>query len=155
MTPLKPGFTYTPAQTLPHSGDMRLIDAILGYDAESVRCRVRVRRDSPFCEADGVPAWVGVEYMAQAMGVYSGIELLQRGEQPRIGLLIGTRRYDAIVPAFAIGADLEVSARVVLWDEENLFAFDCAIFADGRKLAWGEVKAFRPAEVHAYLKENR
>ena len=155
MRPLQPGFAYTPAQVLPHSGDMRLIDAILGYDAESVRCRVRVRRDSPFCEADGVPAWVGVEYMAQAMGVYSGIELLQRGEQPRIGFLIGTRRYDAAVPVFPFGTDLEITARVVLWDEDNLFAFDCAISEGGRKLAWGEVKAFRPLDVQAYLKENR
>jgi predicted hotdog family 3-hydroxylacyl-ACP dehydratase len=152
---LKPGFTYTPAQTLPHDGDMRLIDEIVDYEAEAVRCRVRIRRDSPFSEADGVPAWVGLEYMAQTMGVYSGIELLQRGEALRIGFLIGTRRYESVVPVFAIGMDLEISARVVLWEKDNLFAFDCAIHESGRKLAWGEIKAFRPLDVQAYLKENR
>jgi predicted hotdog family 3-hydroxylacyl-ACP dehydratase len=154
MTALKPGFTYTPAQTLLHAGDMRLIDEVVGYEAEAVHCRVRVRRDSPFCEADGVPAWVGVEYMAQAMGVYSGIELLQRGEPLRIGFLIGTRRYEAVVPVFAIGMDLEISARVVLWEKDNLFAFDCAIHESGRKLAWGEIKAFRPEDVQKFLKED-
>ncbi len=154
MIALRPGLAYTPAQTLPHSGDMLLIDEVLGYETESVRTRVRVRPDSLFCGPDGVPSWVGLEYMAQTMGVYSGIQLLQQGEAVRIGLLIGTRRYDAVVPAFAIGSDLEVSARVVLWEKDNLFAFDCAIFDGSRKLAWGEIKAFRPHDVQAYLKEN-
>ena len=154
MNLLRPGFVYTPAQTLPHSGGMLLLDEVLHYDAESVRTRLRVRADSPFCEAGGVPAWVGLEYMAQTMGVYSGIELLQQGAQPRIGLLLGTRRYDAAVPVFAVGMTLDISARVVLWDESNLFAFDCAIHESGRKLAWGEIKAFRPLDVQAYLKES-
>lgn len=155
MTPLKLGLRYTPAQTLLHSGDMRLIDEVLDYEAEAVSTLVRVHKDSPFCAADGVPSWVGLEYMAQTIAVYSGIELLQKGQAPRIGLLIGTRRYEAAVPVFAIGLDLEVSARVVLWEKDNLFAFDCAIHGGGRKLAWGEVKAFRPLDVQAYLKENQ
>ncbi len=133
---------------------MLLIDEILDYAAEAVRCFVRVRRDSPFCEDDGVPAWVGLEYMAQAMGVYSGIELLQKNQSPRVGFLIGTRRYESSEPAFAIGADLEVTARVTLWEEDRLYAFDCAILQDGRKLAWGEIKAFRPLDVREFLKRD-
>lgn len=151
---LRPGQRYTPAQTLPHRGDMLLIDEILDYEPEAVRTRVHVRAGSPFCQAHGVPAWVGLEYMAQTMGVYSGIELLQRGGQPRIGFLIGTRRYEAAVPAFAIGVDLEISARVTLWDDDQLFVFDCAIHGAGRKLAWGEIKAFRPLDVQAYLADR-
>jgi predicted hotdog family 3-hydroxylacyl-ACP dehydratase len=151
---LKAGFAYTPAQTLPHRPPMLLIDEILDYEAESVRCLVRITRDSLYCADGGVPAWVGLEYMAQAMGVYSGIELLQKGEAPRIGFLLGTRRYESAVPAFAIGAQLEVSARVTLWEEDNLYAFDCAIVESGRKLAWGEIKAFRPRDVQAFLKAD-
>src|SRR5712692_6990233 len=117
----EPGRTYTPAEALPHSDDMLVVDEVLDYTADSVRTLVRIRADSLFCEADGVPAWVGLEYMAQTMGVYSGIELLQKGQSPRIGLLLGTRRYDATVPAFAVGMTLDVSARMVLWDENNLF----------------------------------
>jgi predicted hotdog family 3-hydroxylacyl-ACP dehydratase len=155
MIGLKPGFTYTLEQTLPHRGSMLLIDQVLDYETEAVRCLVRVRRDAPFCADDGVPAWVGLEYMAQAMGIYSGIELLQKGEAPRVGFLIGTRRYESVVPVFAIGSTLEISARVSLWAEDKLYVFDCAIHESGRKLAWGEIKAFRPLDVHAYLKENK
>jgi predicted hotdog family 3-hydroxylacyl-ACP dehydratase len=151
MLGLKPGFRYTPAQTLPHRGGMRLLDEIVEYETEAVRTRVRIRAESPFCGNDGVPAWVGLEYMAQTMAVFSGIELLQRGEQPRIAFLVGTRRYESIVPTFAIGATLDVTARVVLWEQTNLFAFDCAIFEGTRKLAWGEIKAFRPDDVEAYI----
>lgn len=151
MPGLKPGLVYTLAQTLPHRGDMRLLDEVVGYEAEAVRARVHVRAASAFCESDGVPAWVGLEYMAQAMAVFSGIELLQRGETPRIAFLVGTRRYESIVPSFAIGTTLDVTARLVLWEQDNLFAFDCAIFEGTRKLAWGEIKAFRPDDVQTYL----
>ena len=150
----KPGLHYTPAQTLPHSGDMLLLEEVLDYGAEHVRASVRIRADSPFCESSGVPAWVGLEYMAQTIGVYSGIERLQQDEQLKIGLLIGTRRYEAATPFFTVGMTLRVSARLLLWDENNLFVFDCSIDDGERKLAWGEIKAFRPEDVHAYLRDS-
>jgi predicted hotdog family 3-hydroxylacyl-ACP dehydratase len=150
----KPGLRYTPAQTLPHSGDMLLLDEVLDYGPEHVRASVRIHPGSPFCENAGVPAWVGLEYMAQTIGVYSGIERLQQGEPLKIGLLIGTRRYEAAAPFFTVGMTLQISARLLLWDENNLFVFDCAIHDGERKLASGEIKAFRPEDVHAYLKES-
>ena len=149
-----PGQRYTPAQTLSHSGEMLLLDEVLDYNTESVSTRVHIRRESPFCEATGVPAWVGMEYMAQTIGVYSGIERLQQGEALKIGFLIGTRRYDAAVPFFTVGKALQINARLLLWGENNLFVFDCDIHDGERKLAAGEIKAFRPEDVHAYLKEN-
>ncbi len=150
----RPGLRYTPEQTLPHRGGMLLLDEIVGYAAEAVRTRLTIRPDSLFCRADGVPAWMGLEYMAQTIGVFSGIELLQKGERPRIGFLLGARRYEAAVPAFAIGATLEISAQVRLRDENDLIACDCAIESAGRKLAWGEIKAFRPLDVQAFLKTH-
>ena len=39
-------------------------------------------------------AWVGLEYMAQAIGAYAGYTARLRGEPVRIGYLLGTRRYE-------------------------------------------------------------
>ena len=53
---------------LPHSGPMVLLDRVIAADEESLCAEVRIRENSLFCNADGVGAWVGLEYMAQAIG---------------------------------------------------------------------------------------
>lgn len=153
MSTAKPA-TPTPVDALlPHTGAMRLVDALLDFDAEQVRVALTVRDTPPFGDGCGaVPAYVGIEYMAQTVCVFSGLEMRARGLPPKIGLLIGTRRYDAVQPAFAHGAQLTVAARLVLRDEQDLCVFACAIHdAAGHCLARAEVKAYRPDDIRQYL----
>lgn len=51
------------APYLPHQGLMRLID-LIGADGTA---QGRIRADNPFLQPQGLPAWVGLEYMAQAV----------------------------------------------------------------------------------------
>ena len=74
-----------------------------------------------------MPAWVGIELMAQAVSVFSGLELRAQGLPPRIGLLLGARTYEAHVPFFAVGARLRVRAALALRDATGLGVFDCTI----------------------------
>lgn len=151
MEALRAGERYTPEQVLPHRHEMLLADTT-DYGADYGQIRLTIRPDSLLCEGErGVPAWVGIEYMAQAMGVFSGVERLQRGAAPKIGLLIGTRRYDSSVPYFALGAQLTTTARLV-FHEEPMFVFNCEI-SDGRQvLARGDIKAFRPDDIREFLR---
>ena len=150
MDPLRAGNHYTPEQVLPHRHGMLLAERV-DYGADYGQIILTVRPDSPFCEADGIPAWVGIEYMAQAMAVYSGIERHQHGATPQIGLLIGTRRYDSSVPVFALGAQLTTTARLV-FSEEQMFVFNCEISDGAQVLAHGDIKAFRPDDIHEFLR---
>ncbi|MES2488210.1 MAG: 3-hydroxylacyl-ACP dehydratase, partial [Pseudomonadota bacterium] len=143
MTALRLGETYTAQQVLPHGQAMLLVDEV-GYGMDYGQAMLTIRADSNFCDGvHGVPAWVGIEYMAQAISVFSGVEQLQRGEAIKIGLLIGTRRYESEVPVFTIGSKLNIIARLSDREDEGISMFACEIRDDQRVLARGDIKAYR------------
>jgi predicted hotdog family 3-hydroxylacyl-ACP dehydratase len=147
---------HSAAQVLPHAKPMLLIDEIVECRHEKIVARVLVRADAPFCELPaGMPAWVGVEYMAQTVAAYSGVEELQMHRKASIGLLLGSRRYEALVAHFPVGASLDVEATLLHRDENNLVAFECEILHQGRRLAHGDIKAYRPDNIHDLLKVSR
>jgi predicted hotdog family 3-hydroxylacyl-ACP dehydratase len=84
---------------VPHRGAMNLLDTVAHCDDHAIEARVRVPADGLFLGADGVPAWVGIEYMAQAVAAWSGARARAGGGSPRIGYLLGCRRYEASVPS--------------------------------------------------------
>jgi predicted hotdog family 3-hydroxylacyl-ACP dehydratase len=152
--PLERHFEMT--ELLPHEGRMLLLDAMVDASEEHVSCEVTIRPDSMFCDgANGVPSWVGLEYMAQTVSTYSGIDEARSGQQPSIGLLLGSRRYRTEVPFFPIGARLRIDAHLLLRDENDLVAFDCEIRDGERVLARGDVKAYRPKDVFAVVRGER
>ena len=61
------------AELLPHAGDMILLDAVERFDEDSVETHLQVRADGLLSAADGsLPAWVGVEIMAQSVAAFAG-----------------------------------------------------------------------------------
>lgn len=144
------------ADVLPHAGTMLLLDELLEYGEEHVCCAVNVRRETLFCEgANGVPSWVGLEYMAQTMCAFSGVEEVLAGGKPTIALLLGSRRYQCETPWFALGSRLVIRADLQLRDENDLVAFQCSIHEGGRLLARGDVKAYRPRDVMSVIRGER
>ena len=147
---------YLIHEVLPHAGRMLLLDELLDFGGEHVTCAVRVREGTRFSDGvHGVPAWVGIEYMAQTMCAFSGIEEVRAGLKPSIGLLLGSRRYQSEVEWFRPGSDLVVRADLQLLDENDLVAFQCAIHEGGRLLARGDVKASRPRDVMSVIRGER
>jgi predicted hotdog family 3-hydroxylacyl-ACP dehydratase len=141
---------------LPYGDGMRLLDELRDHGPEHVTCGVTIGETSMFCEgASGVPAWAGLEYMAQACCAFSGIEEVREGRRPSIGLLLGTRAYESQVEFFAPGATLSVRAELLLRDESDLVAFACTIHHGDRVLARGDVKAYRPKDVLALIRGSR
>ena len=83
------------ASLLPHSGAMVLIDRIMAFDEDSLSAELAVRGDGLLGgDSRSVPAWAGIEYMAQAIGAYVGICARLAGEPIKLGYLLGTRRYE-------------------------------------------------------------
>ncbi|MDE2317684.1 MAG: hypothetical protein KGK06_14855, partial [Xanthomonadaceae bacterium] len=61
------------AELLPHAGAMILLDAVLEHGPEHALCRRRVPAGGLLHDADGaLPAWMGVELMAQAIAAWAG-----------------------------------------------------------------------------------
>lgn len=151
---LRPGHAYRLTEILPHGPAMLLLDRLVGYEAESVTCELTIRADSPFGEdARGVPAWVGIEYMAQALGAFTGIARLQAGKKVQIEMLLGTRAYDAFIPYFPVGSRVEVVARLLFWDPDGVCAFACELRDGEQLLAKAEVKGYEPDDIAPFLQQ--
>jgi predicted hotdog family 3-hydroxylacyl-ACP dehydratase len=117
---------------------------------------VRIHAGSMLTGADGVGAWVGIEYMAQAVAAHAGWLALQRGEEVKVGFLLGSRKYEASVPVFAPGSVLHVHVHRVLQAENGLGAFECRIdVVDGvQSAATATVTVFQPHNVNQFLKDG-
>ena len=148
---LRLGARYRVQELVPHRGPMSLLDAIVDYGADWLRAAVTPREGARFATAAGVPGWVGIEYMAQTAAAFGGIEQVQRGEQPTIGLLIGARYYRCMQDSFSFGLPLTVIATIAMRDTADFAAYDCRIDLDGRRVAECTLKAYRPRDLAPLL----
>ncbi|HZF15176.1 MAG TPA: hypothetical protein VE046_04460 [Steroidobacteraceae bacterium] len=132
-------------------GDMLLIDRVVYGDNERVEVVARFRPNHPFVGPRGIPCWVGVELMAQAVAAFSGLQLRANGNRPRIGLLLGTRSFVAHAPYFPAGVDLTIVAELVLRDGEGIGVFDCTIQRGAERFAEAQLKGLAPADLTPFL----
>lgn len=141
------------AELLPHAGDMILLDAVERFGDEDVETRATVRPGGLFNREDGsLPAWVGIELMAQSVAAYAGCQARVRGEPVELGFLLGTRSYQCNVEAFVAGADLHIHAIRSLQDDNGMGVFECRLSGPGIE-AFARLNVFRPPEVARYLQE--
>lgn len=137
-------------QLVPHRGPMLLVDRLLDDDDEFVRVETTVR-PGLFTEPEGLPAWVGIELMAQTIAAWAGVQRLKAGDRVKLGFLLGSRRYEATQPHFPLGARLEIEARQELMAQNGLAVFACRIAHEGRTLATAHLNVFQPDNIDAYL----
>jgi predicted hotdog family 3-hydroxylacyl-ACP dehydratase len=130
---------------------MLLVDRLIADDAELIRVEVTVRRETLFVTDEGMPAWVGIELMAQTVAGWAGLRRRELNEPVRLGFLLGTRRYECSRPFFPLGARLEIEAHEELVGENGLAVFSCRIFLEGEVVASASLNAFQPPNVDEYL----
>ena len=129
-------------ELLPHGPEMTVIDRLVEYNPQRSIATVVVTEQSPFFVSSGVPAWVGIEYMAQTIAAHAGFEARLRGDPPVIGFLLGTRAYESEVGEFALGSTLTITVEPVV-TEARLAAFQCSIATD-RVVAKAVVNTYQP-----------
>lgn len=118
------------AELLPHTGQMVLVDKLLSFSEHGLSAELTVRGDGLlFGDQQALPAWVGVEYMAQTIAAYVGLRAKQAGQPIRLGFLLGTRHYASNVGTLPVGTQLTVKVEKILQDEQ-LGVFDCRIQGD-------------------------
>lgn len=124
------------AELLPHAGRAVLIDAVLDNTDTDITVTAEVTSDHPFFVAGhGVPAWVGIEMMAQAFAVHAGLSDGGGSHAPRSGMLLGTRHYHARVAWFAEGSRLVIHAARGFVHDSGMAACECRIESETRLLA--------------------
>ncbi|WP_034913995.1 hotdog family protein [Erwinia sp. 9145] len=135
---------------LPHETPMVLLERVLAVSDEGATCQVVVSPDgvlAPFLDVDGaLPAWFGVEMIAQAIGVWSGWHHRQHTDgKPVLGMLLGARAFRCDRAAFPAGATLTVSVHLLMRDEK-IGSFEGEIDAEGQHLASGRLNTWQPDE---------
>jgi len=135
--------------------EMLLLERVRDFSTSHVEVTATVPQNHPLVDAArGMPSWVGVELMAQAVLVFSALELRARGLPPRIGLLLGTRKFEALVAYFPSGTGLRVRATPTLRDATGLGVFECTIQSQGTLLARAQVKGYMPEDIAQFLRSG-
>lgn len=148
---------FGPIETiLPHRGTMLLLDGVSDCTDETVTAYASVRADTWYADADGaMPAWIGIELMAQAIAAHVALLAMRAGGQARPGVLLGSRRYEAHVPAFVRGARLRIDAKELLRGEEGHGAYECTIHQDDEQgsvcCAEAIIKVYQPADFQSFI----
>lgn len=138
---------------LPHRAPMILLSRAVDYSDDFAQAEVLITEQSAFFDAalGGVPTWVGMEYMAQNIGVWAGHQQLSNNKPVQAGFLLGCRSYSCNSAVFPINSTLQLSAKPVYTDDTGLGAFDCEIRGDNI-LATAQIKAFRPEQPRNFVR---
>lgn len=140
---------YALEELLPHTGRMRLVDELLGFEDGTIRLRLTVRNDGLFNDdalGGRIGAWVGIEYMAQAVAAHIGWSQRDLGESKRTGFLLGSRLFESNVEAFEPGAVLTISAKSLLKSDEGLGVYECAIEGENGLRVTAKINGFLPKD---------
>jgi len=139
---------------LPHRAPMLLLSEVVDYGEDFASALVHITETSPFFDATlgGVPSWVGMEYMAQTIGIWSGYQQLKKNPVVHAGFLLGSRRYECNSPIFPAACTLQLSAKLVYHDDGGLGAFDCLIVVNEQVKASAQIKAFSPENPEDFVR---
>lgn len=135
------------AARIPHAGTMCLLDAVLDWSSETIRCRATSHRDADNpLRADGrLGVACGVEYAAQAMAVHGAL-LAPAGDKPRQGYLASVRGVDFFAARLDdVAGDLDVEAERISGDGDNVL-YRFAVRGDGRLLLAGRAAVILDSE---------
>jgi len=147
-------FPYAVETLLPQSDRMVLIDRVIEAGEGYIVVELTVRDDGLFSDSDRtVPAWVGLEYMAQAVAAYSGYQRKRQGLEIDLGFLLGTRYYQCSTGSFACGTRLRVRAEKIIEAANDMVVFDCCLEGDEIE-AKSKLNLLMPQDSKKFLAEK-
>ncbi|GGX86683.1 3-hydroxylacyl-ACP dehydratase [Litchfieldella qijiaojingensis] len=133
------------APYVPHHHGMCLLDTLLEVGDEHLHAEVTPRRDDLFAGTNGIPGWVGLEWLAQAVAAWAGVQAVNQGDTPKIGFLLGTRRYRCQTPLFAFDQPIRIEVELDFRADNGLGAFRGQLLDnDGQQLATATLNVFQP-----------
>ncbi len=148
---MKPEFSV--AELVPHSGKMSLLDNIVEYGDNWLSAEVCISADSMFVDDKGVPGWVGLEYMAQAVAAYSGLQQRLNGGRPKLGFLLGARKYLCSTDYFAIDKTWLITVQLDMQAANGLNVFQCVLRGEGID-ASANINVFQPDDPDKFLQDS-
>jgi predicted hotdog family 3-hydroxylacyl-ACP dehydratase len=135
------------AARIPHQGSMCLLDTVVEWSPERIRCIASSHRnaDNPLRADDRLGAICGVEYAGQAMAVHGAL-LADRQDAPRQGFLASVRNVELHAERLDdVAGDLDIMAERLSGDNNNVL-YGFTVSGDGRLLLSGRAAVILDAE---------
>ena len=131
-----------------HRKPMLFLDRLVDIGDDFATCEWSIGKDFELLEPGlGVPAYAGVEYMAQCVAVHAGARARARGLVPPHGFLLGTRHYRCDVAYFEEGSIYQSTCQELVRDSQGMGSFACRILLNGLSIAEANLAVLeRPQE---------
>jgi len=128
------------AEFVLHREPMLLLDRLVDVGPEYAICEWQVCDKIRFFVAGlGVPAYIGIEYMAQCVAVHAGARARVQGLAPPLGFLLGTRHYKAAVKYFETRVIYSTKCTELIRDDQGMGSFECRITQNDNVIAEGRL----------------
>ena len=127
---------------IPHRGKMLLLTRVNEYNLEerTLCAEYHITGDCLFYDpsVEGVPAWVGFEFIAQAIAAFSGIRDRENGVPPKMGFILSVASMRITLPVFGIGSTVQIRAREIE-RMDTMSSFEGEILLEGKKVLYGKL----------------
>ncbi|MEH6477533.1 MAG: hypothetical protein V7727_17705 [Sneathiella sp.] len=140
---------------VPHDAPMLLLDRFVRSDENTLVAEVDIGGNTPFFEAgSGVPSYVGMEYMAQAIAAFNGLKDYRLGQAVKPGFLLGSRNVTLNKPYFEEGCTVSITVTVSFNDGE-MAVFDGSVQVGDDVVASARINAFQPKNPEKFIQTAR
>lgn len=144
-----------PENYLPHEAPMVMLETVHLAAADQVICSVKVSKEgvlAPFLDSQGnLPAWFGLEIMAQTVGVSGGwqaAKLTKSDAAPAMGMLLGTQAFKVSSASFKLGTLLTCEAQL-LQTNGQLSSYSCSLKDKEQELGSARVNVWQAENANA------
>lgn len=148
---------YNISDLLPHRPPMQLITSVesVDFDTQKLVARVDITTNDLMYDETigGVPSWISLEYMAQAIGCFIGAADIEKNptNKPSVGFILGSRKLSVHIPTYLAGQSYFVHVESVFCDK-NIANFECQIYnSDNNLVASGAINVFRPDDIKQFM----
>ncbi len=145
------GLDLPAAEYIPQSGPMCLLERIVAVDEESLVATTVLKSDGLFCRDGRVGSWVSLECMAQAVAAWAGIQERGNGRGPRIGFLLGSRRFDCHRAWLPVDQMLRIEVKKEIQLADGLGQFSGRTLVADELLATAVITVIAPDDPAAVL----
>lgn len=131
------------ATFLRHRPPLMLLERVVSSSGELTVCEWDVVEGGPFVQQYlGIPAYIGIEFMAQCIAVHAGVRARSDGLGPPLGFLLGTRHFRSNVDWIVPGQSCQARCRELMRDANGMGSYDCSILIRGNPIAEARLSVF-------------
>lgn len=146
---------------LPHKGKMFLLSRVTQHDVNvhTITTEYDITEDCIFYEKefDGVPSWVGFEFMAQGISALTGITNRIKGREPLPGFILSVMEFKAEVGFLKNNTTIQMKIKEDYREEEShIYRYLCELYAskeDKVPCVTAKITVMETEDIHSLFKD--